>query len=635
MVIFNPSNKMVDTTRIIARFRTEIDLHPVEQCWLQELLYDHWRPEFYGTVSAPLFPGIELDLLARLGETAKGRDCRYQKSPGLERYVVIDCDSRILEKLLGALYSSGTIDFAYEELGTRVASSEVCSVQELGGQGYLGAAPTGVDAPYAWEFDGGTGTGVRFVDLEEGWNLFHADLIDAGITLISGKNSEASIDHGTAVLGIVAAQDNGKGVIGIAHGVPSARVVSLCQPGGDRANIALALMQAILELRFGDVLLLEVEANSSDAPRPVEVETIVFELLQLATALGIVVIEPAGNGGKALDGVTVGIAESTRSLDRKSPNFQDSGAVIVGGSSPEVDVVSQKIKHPKHLQSNSGNRVDCFSWARGVLTTRHSSVFPPMRFWGGLLAIRDSLSAGNVPVPPDNLDLVSICRQFEGTSAASAILAGVAICVQSLSQANLGFRLSPWQLRLLLSDPENGTLAESSGNDSIGVMPDLRRIVDNVLRISAGPKELYSPIPPPREGSSVDPLLERCALQAANSDYLLFPFQVIGEGHALRRLEVLARLPRKTHVWLEMPRDHADLQDIWRDPTLECLEKGNVYVSVNPNGQSYFREAILPVASAWRLVVQLPPGAPIQVYEIAVRLLEGWKELSRVTWQIP
>jgi serine protease len=637
MMTLNTSTEKADTARIIARFRDGANLPPTGPCWLQEQLDDLWSPEFYGTASAPLFPGIEPDLLARLDEIARGRDRRYQERSGLERYVAIDCDRELVQSLLAALDASGTIDFAYEELGTTVASSGVCDIQELGNQDYLGMAPTGVDAQYAWEFDGGTGTGVRFVDLEEGWNVFHSDLIDAGITLISGENNKNSLDHGTAVLGIVAAQDNGKGLIGIAHGVPSARVVSLCQPGA-KANVALALLQAILELRFGDVLLLEVEANSGVAPRPVEVETVVFELIRLATSLGIVIIEPAGNGGIGLDGVTVTVSGTTRSLDRGSPDFRDSGALLVGGSLPTFDVLLQSTIHPRHPQSNSGNRVDCFSWAEGVLTTWNSSVIPPAflldRLWGGLLAIRHHLFGNDLSVAPDPV-LVSLCRQFAGTSAASAILAGVAICVQSLTQANLGFRLSPWQLRLLLADPENGTQAMNPTADFIGVMPDLRRIVDVVLRISAGPNDLYLPIPPPRVSSGGELLLQQGEVQIASSGYLLLPFQIIGGGNVPRRLEVLSRLPRETRVWLEMPCDLADLQDIWRDPALELLEEDNVYVPANPNGQSYFREAILPTISAWRLVVQFPLGIPTQTYEIAVRLLEGWKEVSRVTWQIP
>ena len=57
-------------------------------------------------------------------------------------------------------------------------------------QGYQDAAPKGIDARYAWDFFGGDGAGIGFVDLEQGWNLNHRDLKDAKITIISGVNRD-------------------------------------------------------------------------------------------------------------------------------------------------------------------------------------------------------------------------------------------------------------------------------------------------------------------------------------------------------------------------------------------------------------------------------------------------------------
>jgi hypothetical protein len=44
-------------------------------------------------------------------------------------------------------------------------------------QGYLTPAPQGIDARYGWGFPGGDGTGVNIVDMEQGWNLNHEDLV--------------------------------------------------------------------------------------------------------------------------------------------------------------------------------------------------------------------------------------------------------------------------------------------------------------------------------------------------------------------------------------------------------------------------------------------------------------------------
>ncbi len=44
-------------------------------------------------------------------------------------------------------------------------------------EGYLDAAPAGINARYAWGFTGGDGANVNIVDVEQGWNLNHEDLV--------------------------------------------------------------------------------------------------------------------------------------------------------------------------------------------------------------------------------------------------------------------------------------------------------------------------------------------------------------------------------------------------------------------------------------------------------------------------
>lgn len=44
-------------------------------------------------------------------------------------------------------------------------------------QGYLGPAPAGIDARFAWTVAGGDGAGASLIDVEQGWNWNHADLV--------------------------------------------------------------------------------------------------------------------------------------------------------------------------------------------------------------------------------------------------------------------------------------------------------------------------------------------------------------------------------------------------------------------------------------------------------------------------
>ena len=89
-------------------------------------------------------------------------------------------------------------------------------------QDYLDAAPTGIDARYAWTFAGGDGAGQRVVDIERGWTFSHEDLTAHGITLINGAVLDTSRAHGTSVFGEMIASDNAVGCVGIAPNVASA-----------------------------------------------------------------------------------------------------------------------------------------------------------------------------------------------------------------------------------------------------------------------------------------------------------------------------------------------------------------------------------------------------------------------------
>jgi hypothetical protein len=70
---------------------------------------------------------------------------------------------------------------------------------------------------------------------------------------------------------------------------------------------------------------------------------------------------------------------------------------------------------------------------------------------------------------------------FNGTSSATPIVTGAALAVQGLVHGASGDRLAPWQIRMILADPENGTLSQDPAVDRIGVMPNLRAIIDGKM----------------------------------------------------------------------------------------------------------------------------------------------------------
>jgi hypothetical protein len=317
-------------------------------------------------------------------------------------------------------------------------------------QDYLDPAPVGIDARWAWTQPNAEGLGVGVIDLEQGWFPNHEDIVAKTPTLIYGDNRDGvngyKGNHGTAVLGEMIANDNTVGVVGIAPAVTSVRMVSHYDATTDTAlHVADAIVAAIPVMNPGDILLLEVQRNFL----PTETDDADFDAIRLAVASGIVVVEAAGNGFTDLDGY-VDVAAG-QILNRASADFRDSGAIMVGAA-------ESALPHDRADFSNHGSRIDCYGWGENVVTCGY----------------------GNLDDGGGDDDL-TYTDTFSGTSSASPIVTGAALIVQGKYESLTGTRLSPTQMRVLLSNPATGTPQGPNVAGNIGVMPDLRAIIEDTL----------------------------------------------------------------------------------------------------------------------------------------------------------
>ena len=392
----------------------------------------------------PLFQSLDSTLLTELVARAKRNDPRY-KPPDFSAWFQVETPAGLnAGELVKPFRKLDNVETAYVMRPGPPPSGPKKDPRNLE-QHYQDPAPKGIDARYAWGFGGGDGAGIGFVDLEQGWNLNHADLKGANITIISGMNRE-SYPHGTEVLGGVLMVENTKGGKGIAPAA-TGRVISQWRPDGS-FNTADAIADAAAKMSLGnvkgDVLLLEAQEYDQASGTyywPVEIAEANYQAIRLATALGIVVVEAAGNGGSDLDAYTD--TAQKKILNRRSADFrEDSGAIMVGAGSSEE-------RNRLHL-SNHGNRIDCYAWGENIATTTTNQ-------------------AGT-----SNTRYTS---NFGGTSGASSIVAGAALIVQGIAQTGLGHRLSPQELRDLLI--KDGTPSNTPETDRIGVMPNLRAIITN------------------------------------------------------------------------------------------------------------------------------------------------------------
>jgi len=386
---------------------------------------------------------LKPERISELVRKAKKRNKELWKIKNLNLFYRVECElGTNIKDLVKALNQLDFVERAYVEPFVSPPTPDF-----QGDQGYLDAAPDGVNATAAWALPGGRGEGINFIDLEGGWTTDHEDLIGNSPTLIHGAHTPGWIDHGTAVLGEIIGVDNGFGVTGIANNPASVRLVSL-EPGG----VADAIMAAVDVLNPGDVLLLEVQKGWVwGVWYPTEMDEADFIAIQLAVALGIVVVEAAGNGnetvfpavGNDLDAYTDPITVE-HIFD---PTVRDSGAIIVGAGTAGT--------HEKCGFSNYGTRVNCQGWGDWTVVT---------------CGYGDLYDEGTVQT--------EYTDSFAGTSSASPMVVGVALCIEGIAENSLGYRFSPAQIRHLVS-----TFGTPQGGDTsqhIGSLPDLALIIPEI-----------------------------------------------------------------------------------------------------------------------------------------------------------
>jgi hypothetical protein len=401
-----------------------------------------YRP---GQVRASSIDGAEPELLF-----SSMRTSRAATDEPRARWMRVDVPSSDVPAVLASLARDSAVEQAFvppaislpqSERSTDEPSCPIKTPSFESYQGYLGAAPHGIDAPAAWS-RGAMGQGVWFADVEGGWNADHEDLPGDRITHAAGEKMHDRYweMHGTAVLGEVVGVPNGKGVVGIA---PETERVFTSSIGG--LSVADALDAAAEALRPGDVMLIELQGTG---PRgrflPVEFWDDNYDAIEAATRRGVIVIEAAGNGEENLDHRAYG-----GKLERRT---RDSGAIMVGAGGPPREGFADR----ERLDfSNYGTRVDVQGWGRMVATLDY----------GDLQACSGTER--------------HYTGQFSGTSSASPIVAGAAILVQSVAKQG-GRVVTAGEMRELLratGSPQTGDTREQ-----IGTRPDVSRALQQLAQ---------------------------------------------------------------------------------------------------------------------------------------------------------
>ena len=437
----------------------------------------------YSAKMTTLFGEDEERLMARSAEAMPEDD---GEAPDLYLYYAVDAADDALDELAGKLAALPTVDGAYvkpppelpmavAELVTDADPSEALNAMApsadasppatpnfVSRQGYLGPAPAGIDAEYAWTQRGGRGFGVRVFDCEGAWRFTHEDLgQNQGGVIRNQTNALNWRNHGTAVVGVIGGDRNSFGIVGIS---PDAhcRGSSIFDTGG----LPGAIRAAADRLGRGDIILLEVQyGHPSKGYTSVEWWPDDFAAIRYAVNRGIIVVEAAGNGNNNLDDPVYdtplsGFPSSWRNPFRRGR--RDSGAVLVGAGAPPPGTHGRNWGPDRSRLdfSNYGSAIDVQGWGREVTATGYGD-----------------LQGGS------NEDLWYTDR-FSGTSSASPCVVGALACVQGVLRANGRVTLSPARARSLLRS-SGSPQTDAPGrprSQRIGNRPNLRQLIPMALR---------------------------------------------------------------------------------------------------------------------------------------------------------
>ncbi len=402
------------------------------------------------------------------------------KMPDLSLYYRVDASDERLDKLAERFRTQPFVEAAYvkppaelpqiNNMTALAVEAPLLTPDFTVRQGYLDAAPGGIDARFAWTQPGGGGSGVGIIDIEGAWRFTHEDLRQNKGGVVGGTQSSdlGWRNHGTAVVGEFGGDRNSFGITGIS---PDAlvRAISIFD-GLARASSAGAIRQAADMLNPGDIILIELHRAGpryNFQRRPDQLGYIAiewwpddFDAIRYATSRGIIVVEAAGNGAENLDdniydtGAQGFPTAWTNPFDRAN---RDSLSIVVGAGAPPPGTHSRDHGTDRSRLdfSNCGALLDAQGWGREVTTCGYGDLQGGANedFW--------------------YTDI------FGGTSSASPIVVGAIGCVQGVLRARGRTPLSPLRARELLRITGSPQLDEPGRPRSqrIGNRPDLTQFI--------------------------------------------------------------------------------------------------------------------------------------------------------------
>lgn len=386
------------------------------------------------------------------------------------------------ETWLGAL-GTGALGFS----GHGLALEEMDEFQNLIWQFYQGGV-AGTN-PYL------RGAGVRIGILESSGYTLHEDFILAGpaknptrpwdgpllgqskIIAEAGQSplfieaGNISANHGTNVMGVLLAADNGFGVTGVASGAQGYFYPIVSAENGFRAQDAL--VSCLSEFEGGDVINFSwgfvggttyFPTSTAGIPvNPVTSDIAYSVLLTLGSDLGVTSVVAAGSGARAIEGSTEVDQGAIICTAIYPGNLLEGSAQLPGYRTCEVAFDQENLNLIRYPGSNfqgedteNADQVPTASgWGYAVATTGASTNYdnttvpnPESFLFQGLNDQPPTDVAAGLQVDR----LRTYTQNFGGTSAATAMITGVVARMQAAAKQFYGTPISAGSIRRIMID---------------------------------------------------------------------------------------------------------------------------------------------------------------------------------------
>ncbi len=331
-------------------------------------------------------------------------------------------------------------------------------------------AEGGVNAEAAWAVYGNNAKGlnVNVVDIDLAWRSSHVDFptsllgfdaiadLDLKSDLINQHAfysdyilDQAFVSHGNAMVGILAAPDNEFGATGIAP-LATVGLQTTDRLVGGGGDVCEALPYAVTRAGYGGIVVVPHGETAFGYEVPIEWDAACYSAIEIATANRTTVVLAAGNSSSTnLDNAVFGGAFNR--------NVRDSGSIIVA-----MSFIDRREPFPG---TTYGSRIDAHAPGADDLYTLYQ---------------------------------LNTYQDFDGTSAASAVVAGALTSIQGIAKATRGITLSPNNFRSLIN--VEGVAQTHQLSTDIGRMPDILKAAQTgIARIYP----VYVPNPNPQAASLV------------------------------------------------------------------------------------------------------------------------------------